>query len=164
MATLTSGKKAPPFELEGMEGASVSVADCVSRGPALLAFFKVACPTCQYTFPFLERLFQQFRAQGIQVWGISQDDAADSRQYAAEYGVTFPILIDEYPYETSRAYGVEYVPTLFLIAHDGRVELMSDGFCRVDLLEIQKWFAKHYSITPPALFQPSDGVPEFKPG
>ena len=147
-----------------MEGTGFSLGDSLARGPALVAFFKVSCPTCQFTFPFLERIFQQFRAQGIQVWGISQDDAARSRQFTEEYGVTFPILIDEYPYETSHDYGVQYVPTLFLIAPHGRVELMSDGFCKVDLLEIQKLLAKQYSVTPPALFQPSDGVPEFKPG
>ncbi len=164
MATLTSGKEAPQIDLQDLDGARISLQDSLARGPALVAFFKASCPTCQFTFPFLERIFQQFRAQGVQVWGISQDDAARSRQFAKEYGVAFPILIDEYPYETSHDYGVKYVPTLFLITPDGRVELMSDGFCKVDLLEIQKLLAKHYSVTPPALFQPSDGIPEFKPG
>jgi len=147
-----------------MAGSAFSLADSLTRGPVLVAFFKVSCPTCQFAFPFIERIFQQFRAHGVQVWAISQDDAAQSRKFAKEYGVTFPILIDEYPYETSREYGVKYVPTLFLITPDGHVELMSDGFCKVDFLEIQKLIAKHFSVTPTALFQPSDGVPEFKPG
>jgi len=164
MATLTSGKNAPQFDLKSIAGPRFSLKDSLAQGPALAAFFKVSCPTCQYTFPFIERIYQQFRAHGIQVWGISQDDVAPSRRFVEEYGVTFPILIDEYPYEISREYGVKYVPTLFLISPEGRVELMSDGFCKVDFLEIQRSLAKHYSVTPFALFQPSDGVPEFKPG
>ena len=164
MATLTSGTKAPPFELQAMEGAKLSLADSLAQGPTLVAFFKVSCPTCQFTFPFVERIFRQFRANGIQVVGISQDDAEHNRQFAKQYGISFSILIDEYPYETSREYGVKYVPTLFLIMPDGRIGLMSDGFCKADLLEIQKLLARHFSVTPPVLFQPSDVVPEFKPG
>ncbi|PYV01708.1 MAG: hypothetical protein DMG26_12945, partial [Acidobacteria bacterium] len=76
----------------------------------------------------------------------------------------FPILIDEEPYETSQEYGLEYVPTLFLIAADGQVQISSDGFSKVDLLEIQKYFAKHFSVTPPSLFLPSEKIPEYKPG
>jgi peroxiredoxin len=164
MSTVTVGQKAPQFELAGMEGRKHGLQEPLARGPVLVAFFKVECPTCQYTFPFVERLYQQFRTQGVQIWGISQDDARDSQRFAKEYGVTFPVLIDDYPYKISRVYGLKYVPTLFLIAADGRVKLASDGFAKADLLEIQKLLAKHFSVTPPALFLPSDGVPEFKPG
>ena len=164
MSTVTVGQKAPHFELAGTDGKRHGLEQALGRGPVLVAFFKVECPTCQYTFPFLERLYQQFRTQGVQIWGISQDDARDSQRFAKEYGVTFPVLIDDYPYKVSRAYGLQYVPTLFLIAPDGRVKLASDGFAKADLLEMQKSLAKHFSITPPALFHASDRVPEFKPG
>jgi peroxiredoxin len=164
MSTVTVGQQAPYFELAGTDGNRHRLGQALGRGPVLVAFFKVECPTCQYTFPFLERLYQQFRTQGVQIWGISQDDARDSQRFAKEYGVTFPVLIDDYPYKVSRAYGLQYVPTLFLIAPDGRVKLASDGFAKADLLEMKKSLAKHFSITPPALFHASDRVPEFKPG
>jgi peroxiredoxin len=164
MSTVTVGQKAPHFELACTDGKRHGLEQALGRGPVLVAFFKVECPTCQFTFPFVERLYEQFRAQGVQIWGISQDDARDSRHFAEEYRVTFPVLIDDYPYKVSRAYSLKYVPTLLLIAPDGRVKLASDGFVRADLLEIQKSLAKHFSITPPALFHTSDRVPEFKPG
>ncbi len=164
MPTLTAGKNAPPFELIGMDGKPYSLQTALTQGPILAAFFKVSCPTCQYTLPFIERLYQQFRAQGIQIWGISQDNARDSQRFAKEYGVTFPILLDDDHYETSQRYGLKYVPTLFLIAPDGHVELWSEGFTKADLLEMQKNFARRFSITPSALFQSSERVPEYKPG
>ncbi len=164
MPTLTAGLKAPELTLEDSAGTAHALGEGLARGPVLLAFFKVSCPTCQLSFPFIERIFQQFRAGGLQVWGVSQDEAAPSRQFTNKYNITFSILLDNYPYETSRAYGVKYVPTLFLVAPDGQIALMSDGFCRVDFIEIQKWLAQYYSAAPPALFQPADGVPEFKPG
>ena len=164
MGTIKKGEAAPAFELPGMEGGHYSSQEALARGPLLTAFFKVSCPTCQYTFPFVERLYQQFRANGIQIWAVSQDDARDSRRFVKEFGTTFPVLIDEYPYETSREYGIKFVPTLFLISSGGKVELVTDGFAKVDLLEIQKWLAKSCSVQPPALFLPNERVPEFKPG
>ncbi len=164
MGALKAGSAAPLFALQGTEGKTYSLSEALEHGPVLIAFFKVSCPTCQYTFPFLERLYQQFRASGIQHWAISQDDARNSQSYAREFGVTFPILIDDYPYETSHAYGIKYVPTLFLIAPNGTIEFMGDGFAKSDLLGIQRWFATHFTASPPPLFLPNERVPEFKPG
>jgi peroxiredoxin len=164
MGTIKEGEAAPAFELTGMDGHRYALQEALARGPLLVAFFKVSCPTCQYTFPFVERLHQQFRAPGIQVWAISQDNARDSQSFAKEFGITFPVLIDDYPYETSRAYGIRFVPTLFLVSSSGQVELAGDGFSKVDLLEIQKWFGKHFSLNPPPLSLPTEKVPEFKPG
>jgi peroxiredoxin len=164
MSTVAVGRPAPHFELLGTDGESYRLDEALGRAPLLAAFFKVSCPTCQYAFPFVERIYQQLRPQGIQVWAISQDDARASARFAKEYSISFPILIDAHRYETSRAYGLKYVPTLFLINRDRQVELVSDGFVRADLLEIQKRLAKHFSATLPALFLPNERVPEFKPG
>jgi peroxiredoxin len=165
--TLEAGKTAPPFALGATDGQKRSLTEALSRGPLLAAFFKISCPTCQYTFPFIERLYQQLRSAGapdVQIWGIVQDSASLGRRFAQEYGVTFPILVDDEPYETSREYGLNYVPTLFLINPDARVEITCDGFAKADLIAIHTWLASHFAVKPPALFRPADGVPEFKPG
>jgi peroxiredoxin len=164
MSTVTVGQKAPRFELKTMEGQAHSLQEALARGPVLVAFFKVECPTCQYTFPFVERLYQQFHAQGVQICGISQDDVRDTQRFAKECGVTFPVLIDRHPYQISRAYGLEVVPTVFLIGAEGRVDLVSDGFAKADLLEIQQRLARVFGVNPAPLFQPRENVPDFKPG
>lgn len=157
-------KEALAFDLVGTDGARYVLNGDAARGPVLAVFFKVACSTCQYAFPFIERLYEQWRPQGAQVWGISQDEAEPSRRFANEYGVTFPILIDEKPYPTSKAYGVRYTPTLFLIAPDDHIGMAGDGFSKSDLIDAQHWLAKYYSVTPPPLFRPHEKVPEYKPG
>ena len=100
MSVLKAGKSAPHFGLIAIDGKKYSLQEGLKHGPVLAAFFKVACPTCQYTFPFLERLYQQLRSSGVQIWGISQDGVRDSQRFAREYSVTFPILIDDYPYKS----------------------------------------------------------------
>jgi peroxiredoxin len=164
MPALSAGKAALSFELAGVDGQNYSLKDSLARGPVLVAFFKVSCPTCQYIFPFLERLYQQLRAQGAQVWGVVQDEARDAQRFAKEYGVTFPILVDDYPYELSRKYGLKYVPTIFLIAPDGKIGASSEGFSKADLLEIQKSLARSFSASLPPLFKPTEKIPEYKPG
>ena len=59
MSTVAVGRQAPPFELSSMEGKTHSLENLLAKGPVLAAIFKVSCPTCQYTFPFLERLYRQ---------------------------------------------------------------------------------------------------------
>ena len=164
MSAIAAGKATPPLELAGMDGKTYSLAEALKRGPVLAVFFKVSCPTCQYALPFVERIYQQLRAQGVQIWGVSQDTARDSQRFAGAFGVTFPILIDPEPYETSQEYGLDYVPTLFLIAPGGQVEISGDGFSKSDLIEIQKSLARHFGVQAPPLFLPNEKVPEFKPG
>jgi hypothetical protein len=44
------------------------------------------------------------------------------------------------------------------------MEISSEGFCKSDLLTIQRSLAESLSTTPPALFLPTEKIPEFKPG
>ena len=155
---------APEFDLRGTDGRSYSLAAALQRGPVLFAFFKVGCPTCQYSFPFLERLHRQFGSRGGTVWGISQDNVKDTLVFAREFGITFPLLIDEHPHEASDRYGVQFTPTLYLVAKGGKIEVESDGFSKRDFLEIQKKIVSDLSLTPEPLFLASEQVPEFKPG
>jgi len=167
MPTVTAGKKAPAFELVATDGKKYSLSAALTQGPVLAVFFKVSCPVCQYTFPFVERLYQQLRAAGatgFEIWGISQDNAQYTQRYAQEFGVSFPLLIDEEPYETSQHYRLTHVPAYVLIGKDGQVEISGDGFCKADLVEISKSLARHLSVKPAELFRRGEAVPEFKPG
>jgi thioredoxin-dependent peroxiredoxin len=162
--TVKTGGKAPSLSLPDTAGQTHSLAQALAKGPVLLAFFKVGCPTCRYAFPFIERLHRQFATHGAAVWGISQDDQAASQDFASEYGISFPILIDRKPYAVSNGYGVGYTPTLFLVAQDGNVKLTGDGFSKHDLVQAQKWLSQSSSTAPGDLFLPGERVPEFKPG
>jgi peroxiredoxin len=163
-ATLKTGDRAPMLNLPGSDGAAHSLGQSLAQGPVLLAFFKVGCPTCQFAFPFIDRLHRQFEDRGAAVWGISQDDPDSSRDFAARYGVSFPILVDAKPYPVSNHFGVAFTPTLFLVGREGKIELAGDGFSKRDLLEAQKQWAQEFSVKPPDLFLPSERVPEFRPG
>lgn len=161
---LEAGKTAPPFVLKDAEGKSYSLAEGLKQGPVLLAFFKVSCPTSQFTLGFLERLHQATKGRAApQVWAISQDDAQETVAFAREYSLSFPMLLDEEGYPVSNNYGITNTPTLFLVQPGGRVQLSSAGFVRRDIEEAAAEFGRRTGQSIP-VFLPGEPIPDYKPG
>jgi peroxiredoxin len=152
MRTLDVGDVAPHFELELATGGRLSLATMLESGPVLLAFYKVTCPTCQFTLPFLDRL-----AGGLQIYAIAQDPASRVAEFNREFATNLPTLIDAEPYPVSSAYGLTHVPSLFLVEPDGRIAWASVGFQRRELEQLAQR-AGH------TLFRPAERVPESKYG
>ena len=152
---LQPGAKVVGFSLPQLNGPIGTLADLTAHGPVLLAFFKVACPVCQYTFPFLERL----STGSIPLVGISQDDTAGTAAFQREYGLTFPLLLDtgREGYPVSNMFRITHVPTLFLVSPGGKVEWASTGFSRSDLEEM----ARRAGVT---VFREGERTPDYKPG
>ena len=150
---VSAGAKAPDFELADVDGKPVRLTSLLSSGPVLLAFFKVTCPVCQYTFPFLERVGGSGR-----VLGISQDSPEDTHEFRRTFAVTVPTVFDLAPaYRISNAYGITNVPSLFLIEPDGTVALAGSGFSRLDLETVAARLGA-------PIFREHEQVPEFRPG
>ena len=165
MVALAGGTKAPDFSLAAMDGSKFSLQDALKHGPVLAAFFKVSCPTCQYTFPYLERIHRACGAEKITIVGISQNDQRDTAAFLKEYGVTFRTLLDDPKgYVVSNAYGLTNVPSLFLIGQDGTIEISSVGWVKQEVEEISRRLAARQQITTPIIFQPGEEVREFRAG
>src|SRR5271155_3227879 len=133
MAALPACAKAPAFALQSTEGKKASLADALKKGPVVAAFFKVSCPTCQFSAPFLERLHETYGGEKFTLWGISQDDAEDTREFCKEFDVDFPILLEAPGYALSNKYGLTHVPSIFLISQDGKIQETSVGFSKAGL-------------------------------
>jgi peroxiredoxin len=164
MGALPAGEIAPAFSLKSLNGKQVSLAEALKKGPVLAAFFKVNCPTCQFTFPFLERLYEAYGDSKFTVWGISQNDVADTREFCREFGIKFPTLLDGHGYAVSNDYGITNVPTLFLISSDGIIQETSVGFVKADLEKFAAVTARTVGKTSVPLFKPGEVIPESKPG
>jgi peroxiredoxin len=165
MAALTTGAKAPEFELKAMDGKRFVLSEEVARGPVVLAFFKVSCPTCQYTLPFLERLYRAYGRTNVTLVGISQNDPKDTSLFMKQFGVTFPVLLDDIEkYPVSNAYGLTNVPSIFFIAQDGEIELSSVGWVRSDFEDINRRMAEAGQTAPGVMFKAGEDVRDFRSG
>lgn len=165
MTHIVAGNKAPGFSLQDSNGKAYALSALLEKGPVVAAFFKISCPVCQYTFPFLERLHQRYGKSAIFL-GVSQDDAKTTKKFASEYGVTFPMPLDESGknYPASNAYGLTSVPTIFLIEPDNTIKIVCNGFDKRGLQEIAAYLAERQHIAPAALFRPDEHIPDHKPG
>jgi peroxiredoxin len=165
MAALTAGTKAPDFTLPTIGGKKFSLHDALRRGPVLVAFFKVSCPVCQYAFPFLERLHKAYGVDKITIVGVSQDNQRDTAAFLKEYGVTFGTALDDPKgYAVSNAYGLTNVPTFFLIAQDGTIEISSVGWVKQEVDDINSRFARLQQAPPVPVFKPGEDVRDFRAG
>jgi peroxiredoxin len=165
MAALATGTKAPNFELKTLDGKPFSLRTELARGPVVVVFFKVSCPTCQYALPFFERLHKAYGHKGVTLVGVSQNDAKDTAAFNKEFGVTFPTLLDDTrSYPASNAYGLTNVPTIFWIDQDGEIEVSSVGWVKADFEEINRRMAELGKITPAVLFKAGEDVRDFRAG
>jgi|HubBroStandDraft_3_1064219.scaffolds.fasta_scaffold132641_2 peroxiredoxin len=160
---LQAGVRAPDFRLarlqEGTVEGATDLAKMLPGGPVLLAFFKSTCPVCQMTLPFLERIHKGRAPGSLEIYGVSQDDVETTQEFAGEFGISFPILLDteESGYPASNAYGLSHVPSLFLVGRDGTIARSMEGFNKKEFLEL----AGQAGVNP---FRPDENVPEWKAG
>jgi peroxiredoxin len=152
---LKKGMKAPAFTLDDASGGKRSLAEILERGPALIALYKVSCPTCQLTFPFLERISKG----SLQVIGISQDDERATEKFRKSYAPAIPALLDRdgQDFPASNAFGITHVPSMFLIEPDGTISMTSEGFVKREMEAI----GERAGVAP---FKPDEKVPEWKAG
>src|SRR5258706_4239081 len=161
MAALEPGAKAPEFSWKALDGKSYQLKDALAEGPLLVAFFKISCPTCQYTLPFLERLGKHFG----RVWGVSQDDARDTKDFAQTYGISFPLLLeDTNEYPTSNAYGLTHVPSVFLVGRGGEILHTMIGFGKKDVEDFSTRLSELTGKKGFAPFHAGEDVASFKSG
>ena len=165
MPAIGAGVRAPEINLLSVDGRKFASQDALKHGPLVAAFFKVSCPVCQLALPYVERLFRAYGKSGkVTLVGVSQDNAADTKSFNREFGLTFPVLLDAKSYPVSNAYGLTNVPTVFLISPEGEIELSLVSWSKADMEDLNRRLAEISGVKPAELFHRGDRVPEFKPG
>ena len=166
MPALESGVKAPEINLPLLKSKELfSLGRALKQGPVLAGFFKISCPVCQLAFPYVQRLFAAYQGKGVSIIGISQDSPADTARFAQEFGITFPIALDDTKnYPVSGSYGLTNVPSLFWITAEGSIELSSVGWSKAEMEDLNRRMAAATGAPQTELFKPAENVPDFKPG
>ncbi|MEB2283246.1 MAG: TlpA disulfide reductase family protein [Myxococcales bacterium] len=119
---------APPLRLRDRSGVEHDLAEYRGR-VVILHFWATWCVPCRIELPELDALDRRLRAQGLVVLAIAADSRAAVDEFAAEVGFGLPVLIDQYG-RGLHAYGVEVLPSSYVIGRDGLIESTAAG--RVD--------------------------------
>jgi len=91
------GFAAPDFTLKTPDGEEYTLSEL--KGSAVLVnLWATWCPPCRAEMPAIEKMYQEYKDQGLVVLAVDmtyQDNPADVAPFIQEYGLTFPILLDE---------------------------------------------------------------------
>ncbi len=98
------------------------------RGKVVIVNFWASwCLECRPEMPGFERLHRDFAQRGLAVVGINaREDRSAAARFAAETGVTFPLVLDADGANSAR-YGIVGLPATFVIARDGRAVGLAIG-------------------------------------
>jgi len=140
---LVPGEPAPPFANPQLDGTYLMSRDLFRAGWTLLDFFATDCEPCARELPLLQQLMDDFSARGLTVVVVATDQqgAATIRPFMESRRITLPVLIDRYRVVMER-YGVEMIPTLFLVGPDGIVEQKAEGFSEGTVAAIRSFLAE----------------------
>lgn len=121
------GHPAPDFELKNLDGELVRLSDFKGK-PVIVNFWATWCPPCRAEFPDFQKVSVE-QADKLVIIGINHT-TGDSPQFVpdfvAEFGITFPIVLDETG-ETVKAYKVVGLPTTVFIDSNGIVKEVFAG-------------------------------------
>lgn len=106
---LTTGERAPGFELPGTDGNTISqykLTDYTDNGAVVLLFYPFAfSPVCTEQLCGFREAEWLTVAEDVNVFGISVDSAYSQKRFAEEYDFQFPLLCDRVA-TVADAYGV----------------------------------------------------------
>lgn len=143
---LARGDLAPDFELPLKPGeAPLRLSDYRGQKPVVLFFFPQAfSPACTDEFTRLARDYEEWRALGVELIGVSVDSPWVTQRFAREVGAGFPIVSD-FNREAMTAYGVRNDDYFGLRGVADRSAFVLDRSGRT----VYAWVAEDDSLLPP---------------
>jgi cytochrome c biogenesis protein CcmG/thiol:disulfide interchange protein DsbE len=113
-------KPVPQFTLSSLDGKTVAMKD-LSNKVVVSDFWATWCPPCREEIPHLNRLYSDYKGQGLEIIGISMDDGPDVvKEFAREFRMEYPLVMgnDELADQFG---GVLGLPTTFIVDRKGNI-------------------------------------------
>ena len=131
---LETGSRAPEFVLENDQGGETSLSELVQDGPLILYFYPADfTPGCTKEACSIRDIHDDIQAVGLQVAGVSPQDADSHQRFRDEHDLPFILLSDPEKvaikmYDVDGPFGVGVRRATFLISQDRVIQdaMMAD--------------------------------------
>lgn len=123
------GKARPTFELPDLQG-NIHTIDEWNGNVVLINFWATWCPPCRREIPGFIEVREQLHSRGFEILGIAIDDSRAVKQYIAEIGVNYPVLVgkaDASDVARQLGNGMGALPYSVLVDRDGVVRFAKAG-------------------------------------
>jgi peroxiredoxin len=123
------GAPAPDFTLKLLGGETVTLSQFRGQ-PVLINFWASWCPPCRLEMPDLVRAYEAHKAEGFVILGVNltfQDSLPDIQAFVDEFGMTFPVLLDEDGKVTESLYRLRGLPLSVFINREGVIARVHIG-------------------------------------
>jgi peroxiredoxin len=127
--SLDVGTSAPSFALPKLDGIFVLSKNAIGKGWVLLDFFETTCEPCKKELPELEKLGREFSSSGLSVFILASDQLGEKAvaPFFSEHPTALTVLLDRYRVAVGK-YGVEQIPSVFLIDRAGKIAFKAEGY------------------------------------
>ncbi|MEF3309484.1 redoxin domain-containing protein [Paenibacillus sp. GYB004] len=89
------GKKAPDFQLVGLDGKVYSLSDYKGKS-VVINFWGTFCPPCVREMPALQAQYEKWKDQDVEFLGINLNESRIAiESFIQKSGVKYPILLDD---------------------------------------------------------------------
>lgn len=124
---IKAGTAASDFTMKTPDGTPVCLTEFAKGKTVVLDFWASWCPDCRKEAPDVVRLYETYRAYGIEFIGISMDTNVEAWKKAiAQYGITYTQVSELKKFretDIAKAYGVKWIPSIVVVGPDGQVKL-----------------------------------------
>lgn len=140
---LEPGDPAPAFSAPSLAGGGQTLALESFQGKVVyLDFWASWCPPCLQSLPLIDELRQEFPDADFQVLAVNVDrDPQRARRFAEQRRIGYPSASDPEGRIPER-FGIETMPTSFLIDREGVVRYVHPGFRRADIDALRERIAR----------------------
>ena len=107
-----------------------------------LNFWGTWCGPCRAEMPSMQLLYEELKDEGFEIVAVNLGERpAPVRTFIDEYGLTFPVLLDQRQ-TVGTQYGARSIPTTYLIDRNGDILGMAVGTREWDTPEYIELFRK----------------------
>jgi thiol-disulfide isomerase/thioredoxin len=133
-----------PFRFSGVDASGKTVDQSspeFAGKPLIVDIFGTWCPNCHDEAPVLEKLYQKYRDQGLQIVGLAYEYTDEQQRslqqigiYRTKFGITFPLLLagttdqGQIAKTLPQLEGFGAFPTSIFIDRTGHVKAILAGF------------------------------------
>ena len=121
--------------LASPEGETQSL-DSLKGKVVFLNFWATWCGPCRSEMPSMEVLYNKYKDQGLDILAVNcMENRADVVSFLTNNKLSFPAVLDTGG-DVSRSYGIQAIPTTFIIDREGKITIRLVGSINWDTPKI----------------------------